>query len=206
MLCAVFGLLAAACAGEPVQLPARSPPPREMPNVAWPPYAPAPGSGRVVLHGTDGPMHVVAQADASFVPPGHSVPPTRTGDLCQATPCVADLPVGRYKLYLTSADGSFSHGDTDDITVTEGVTYYVRAPGRYEPPEWLRVYPVVLVTAAAAMAVTGIVLAAENEGTPRTAGLVMIGGGVVLGVWGGIELYDASRAKQQEGATTIWRP
>jgi hypothetical protein len=174
--------------------------------VPWPQYPPAAGYGRVLLHGTDGPMRIVAQADASFVPPGHSVPPTRTGDLCASTPCVADLPVGRYKLYLSSADGAFKHGDTDDLTVTEGVTYYVRAPGRYEPPEWIRVYPLVLVTAAAALIVTGAVVAAENEGTPRAAGIAMLGGGAVLGVWGGIELYDASRAKQQDGATTVWRP
>jgi hypothetical protein len=153
-------------------------------------------------------MHVVAQADRTFVPPGHSVPPTRTGDLCPSTPCVADLPVGRYKLYISSADGSFKHGDTDELNVTDGVTYYVRAPGRYEPPEWLRVFPVVLVTGAAALAIAGTVLAVNDDGSSqsRTAGYVMMGGGVAIGIWGGIELYDASRAKQQEGTSTVWRP
>jgi hypothetical protein len=179
-----------------------------MPRVLWPPYVPPSGHGRVVLNGTDGPMHVVAQADRSFVPPGQSVPPTRTGDLCSSTPCVADLPVGRYKLYLSSADGAFKHGDADELVVTDGVTYYVRAPGRYEPPEWLRVLPIVIVTGAAALLVAGAALALNGEASSqsRTAGYVMMGGGVVIGVWGGIELYDASRAKQQEGATTVWRP
>jgi len=177
-----------------------------MPSVAWPQYPLQVGYGRVVLHGTDGPMHVVAQADTSFVPPGQSVPPTRSGGLCPSTPCVADLPVGRYKLFLTSADGSFTHGDVDELTVTDGVTYYVRAPGRYQAPEWLRVYPIVLLTAAAALVVTGTVFAVEKDGTERAAGFAVLGGGVVIGVWGGIELYDASRAKQQEGATTVWKP
>lgn len=179
-----------------------------MPPVQWPPYAPPGGYGRVVLHGTDGPMHIVAQADASFVPPGHSVPPTRTGDLCPSTPCVADLPVGRYKLYLSSADGAFKHGDTDELMVTEGVTYYVRAPGRYEPPEWLAPLPIVLLTGAVGLLVAGTVLAANEHGSSdsRTAGYVMLGGGAAIGVWGSIELYESSRAKQQDGATTTWRP
>jgi hypothetical protein len=152
-------------------------------------------------------MRVTAQADHTFVPPGGGVTPTRTGELCMSTPCVVDLPAGRYRLFLSSADGSFSHGDTDDLVVTEGVIYYSRAPGHHEPPTWFPVLPTVVIVGAAALIAGGAVLATDREekGESRTAGFVLLGAGAVLGIWGGIEMYDASRAKQQEGATTIWR-
>jgi hypothetical protein len=150
-------------------------------------------------------MRITAQADTSFVPPGTGVPPTRTGELCSATPCVVDLPVGRYSLYLSSANGTFKHGDTDQLTVTEGLTYYVRSPGKYEPPTWLPWLPVLLVVAGVAVVTTGAVLAANDDSAVRTPGFVVLGGGVGLLTWGGIEYYDASRAKQQEGASTIWK-
>lgn len=167
---------------------------------------PPAGFGRVVLHGKDGPMRVVVQADPSFIPPGSAVPPTRTGELCPSTPCAADLPVGRYRLFLTSADGSFMHGDTDDLVVTEGVTYYVRAPGRYEAPHWIHAYPALLLAGAVALVIGGSVLASEPGDTNRGVGIATMLGGAGLGVWGGIELYDESRAKQQNGATTVWKP
>jgi hypothetical protein len=177
-----------------------------VPRVPLPPGDTTSGTGRIVLHGTDGPMQITASADHSFVPPGGGVPATRTGELCRTTPCVVDLPVGQYELYLSSADGSFKHGDTDTLRVTEGLTYYVRAPGKYEPPRWFAALPIVLSIAASAALVTGSVLAADpgDSGT-RTTGYVILGGGFALGVWAGIEIYDASRAKQQEGATTVWK-
>jgi hypothetical protein len=69
------------------------------------------------------------------------------------------------------------------------------------------VLPTVVIVGAAALIAGGAVLATDREekGESRTAGFVLLGAGAVLGIWGGIEMYDASRAKQQEGATTIWR-
>jgi hypothetical protein len=160
----------------------------------------------VILDGTDGPMRITAQADTSFIPPGASAPPTRTGELCVRTPCIADLPVGRYKLYLSSADGAFTHGDTDELVVTEGVTYYLRAPGKYEPPTWVPVLPTLLATMAAAVVITGAALATSHEESTQTTGFVVMGAGAALGIWGGFELYDASRAKTQAGTTTTWKP
>lgn len=202
----LIGLAAVGCAGEPKQLPPRAPPAREIPPVSMPAEMPKTGYGRIVLHGTDGPMRVVVQADTSFIPPGGSVPPTRTGELCPSTPCAADLPVGRYKLFLTSADGSFTHGDTDELIVTEGVTYYVRSPGRYEAPHWIHAYPALLLAGAVALVVGGSILASEPGNTNQGIGIATMIGGAGLGVWGGIELYDESRAKQQNGATTVWKP
>lgn len=151
-------------------------------------------------------MRVTAQADTSFVPPGAPVPPTRTGELCSSTPCIADLPVGRYKLYLSSADGTFLHGDTDQLDVTEGLTYYVRAPGHYEPPTWLAPLPLVLVITGAALLTTGLVMLIGTDQDLHTPGYFALGGGFALGTWGAFETYDASRAKQQAGATTVWKP
>ena len=86
-----------------------------LPRVDMPTTAPAAGNARVVLHTTDGPMRVEARADLDFVPPGSNAPPTRFGELC-VTPCVVDLPPGKYKLYLTSADGGYARGDVDNET------------------------------------------------------------------------------------------
>src|SRR5262245_10972846 len=99
----VFGLVG--CTNEPKILPPRAPPPRAAPPISVPSVPVPEGFGRVVLHGTDGPMRISVRADESFIPPGMSVPPTRSGELC-VTPCVVDLPAGRYKLFLVSDDGS----------------------------------------------------------------------------------------------------
>jgi hypothetical protein len=204
-VCILAGTLALACTSAPEHLPPRSPPPREVPPVPLPAAPLAAGYGRVVLHGTDGPMRVTAEAEAAFVPPGGHAPASRTGSLCATTPCVVDLPVGRYTLYLSSADGAFKHGDTDALEVTEGLTYYVRAPGRYESPTWFPALPTVLVITAAALITTGTVIAVSQDDGARAAGYAAIAGGVAVGTWGSIEAYDASRAKEQPGATTTWK-
>jgi len=161
------------------------------------------GSGRVVLHGTDGPMRITARADTAFVPPGTQMQPTRTGELC-TTPCAVDLPVGNYKLYMTSADGSYSHGDTDTIVVREGLTYYVRAPGKFEPPQWIHVLPTVIFAAGLTLALVGATMTTSEDETTQTTGMVLLGGGIAVSIGGGILAYDASRGTQQDGATTTW--
>jgi hypothetical protein len=197
---ALFGL---GCRGEPKALEPRAPPARQAPPVAIPELPVAAGYGRVVLHGTDGAMQITARSDTSFVPPGHPVPPNRTGDLC-TTPCVADLPIGRYKLYMTSADGSYSRGDTDMLDVREGTNYYLRAPGRFEEPEWIPILPSVIVAVGVVALLSGAALVASDDGSQRTGGIVLMGGGIGIGILGGILAYDASRGAIQEGATTTW--
>jgi hypothetical protein len=196
-------LLACGCAGEPKVLDPRAPPPREKPPVAVPPGPVAGGFGRVVLHGTDGSMNITARADETFIPPGMSVPPTRSGELC-TTPCIVDLPVGRYKLYLVSADGSVPGGDVDSIEVREGLTYYVRAPGRSEPRTWVPALPVMITIAGAAALIGGAALLSADDDSTRTGGVLLLAAGGVAVVGGSIVYYDASRGTQQQGATTSW--
>lgn len=194
--------LAAGCTGEPRVLSPRSPPPHVVPNVPVP-NAPLPaGYGRVVLVGTDGPMKVTARADTAFVPPGTSLPPTRTGHLC-TTPCVVNLPVGSYQLYMSSADGT-TEGDVDVLKVHPGVNYYLRAPGKFDPPTWLPAVPVALEVVAAAALIGGVPLASSDRNGERAAGIGLLVGGAAVGIAGGIFYYNASRGARQEGATTSW--
>jgi hypothetical protein len=152
--CLLLFVFVAGCHGEPKTLEPRTPPPRGAAPVTLPPTPVPDGYGRVILNGSDGPMKITARADTTFVPPGHPVPPNRTGDLC-TTPCIADLPVGRYELYMTSADGSYAHGDTDMLDVTEGVTHYERAPGKFVQPKWIPVLPTLVVAVGVAAALGG---------------------------------------------------
>ena len=199
-----FLLLAlGACTNEPKILPPRTPPPRAAPPVAVPPMPPGAGYGRVVLHATDGPMRVTARADQAFVAPGMQVPSTRTGELC-TTPCVVDLPQGVYKLYLVSTDGSVPGGDVDTLQVREGLTYYVRAPGRSEPRTWLPAVPFALTLVGAVALTGGLLLLSGEDQTAQTTGVLLLVGGGAAVVTGGIMYYDASRGTQQAGATTTW--
>jgi hypothetical protein len=161
----------------------------------------------VILDTTDGPMHVTAQADPGFVPPGASAAPSRTGELC-LTPCAADLPTGRYRLFMSSVDGG--HGDTDDLIVREGTTVYRRAPGKYETPSVSnRVPPALVMTLGVVLTSVGLVVAAGSSPSSRdatTSGLLLTGLGGAMAVGGGIWLYDASRAVRQSGSTTVWQP
>jgi hypothetical protein len=191
------------CVGSPKVLDPRSPPPKQPPPVQAPRAELPQGHGRVVLHTTDEPMQITARADASFVPPGHSVAPTRSGELC-VTPCVVDLPVGRYKLFMTSADGSHEHGDTDHLTVRDGVNYYVRAPGRFEPPTWTPAVPALFMVGAALLFATGVVVAIDEDSGRQVMGMAIAGAGLGIGVVGGIMAYDQGRGTIQEGATTAW--
>jgi hypothetical protein len=201
MTLAVF---AGACTGQPKQLPPRTAPPRQHPPVALPPAPPPEGLSRVVLHTTDGPMKITGKADTEFVPPGSNVPATRSGDLC-TTPCVVDLPAGNYRLYLASADGTYSRGDVDDIVVHPDATnYYVRAPGRYEPAQWLHVIPSVLIIAGSILVVGGLALTRSENDSDQTTGLALMGGGFALTITGGILAYDESRGSVQEGKSTTW--
>jgi hypothetical protein len=162
----------------------------------------------VVLDTTDGPMRVTAQADSTFVPPGASVAPSRTGELC-LTPCVADLPTGRYRLFMSSAGGE--RGDTDDLLVREGTTVYRRAPGKYETPSISnRVPPALVLTLGLVLTSVGLVVAAgsstSSQSSSMTVGFLLTGLGGAMAVGGGFWLYDASRAVRQSGATTVWQP
>jgi hypothetical protein len=195
--------MAVGCKGEPKVLEPRSPPARERPPVSLPTQPVASGMGRVVLHGTDGPLRVSARADVAFVPPGMNVPPTRTGELC-TTPCVLDLPNGHYRLFMSSADGSYEQSDTDDLLVRDGVTYHLRAPGKFVPPTWIPVLPTVMMIAATGAILGGSALLGQEDSSQKTTGGVLVGVGLAVAIGGGILYYDASRGARQDGATTEW--
>ena len=200
----LFPIVLAGCAGEPVRLAARTAPSRTMPRVALPATAPAPRYGRVVLEATDGPMRVAAKYDPSFVPPGGPIEQGRSGELC-TTPCVVDLPVGKYRLFLSATEAvEASAGDTDDLIVGEGVQIYRRAPGLYRTPNPIdAVGPAAVCIVAVAALAAGTALMARDS--TRGPGVGLFLGGAVGGVLGGFWAYKASRATQQDGATTAWR-
>lgn len=191
------------CLGEPRVLDPRSPPSRTPPSIPVPRTPLPPGYGRVVLDGTDAPLKITARADTAFVPPGGHVKPTRVGELC-VTPCVVDLPVGTYKLYMTSANDSNNEGDTDVLQVRPGLTYYRRAPGKFDPPTWIPVLPSVLIGVATLGFLTGALMASNRNSGQQVAGYGIMIGSVAFGTVGGIMYYNASRGARQEGASTTW--
>jgi hypothetical protein len=200
----ILPLLVGACAGEPRVLPPRTPPPRVMPNVAMPASQVPVHHGRVVLDVVDGPMRVDAKYDPSFVPPGGAPETARSGELC-TTPCVVDLPRGRYRLYLSAtAATDAGTGDVDDLVLGDGTYVYRRAPGRYKTPS---IYNQIAPGALIVLGLTGMVIGSallSNEDTAVPGGLVL-GAGVAATVGGGIWGYDATRAETQDGATTFWK-
>jgi hypothetical protein len=199
----VSGLLSLGCTGAPRQLEPRLPPPRITPEIALP-AAPIPsGFGRVVISTTDTAMNVSARADTSFIPPGATVAPTRSGDLC-TSPCVIDLPQGKYKLFMTGLARDLNHGDADELLVQPGVNYYVRAPGKFEPPEWIPVVPTILVILGTGLLAGGVAVAADHSNSSRAIGGAMMASGLSIGIVGGVMSYNKSRGTMQQGASTVW--
>jgi hypothetical protein len=119
------------------------------------------------------------------------------------------LPVGRYRLFLSST--ADSTGDSDDIVLPQGLTVYRRAPGKYETPSFANVVgPAALLIAGIVLVSIGPVVATagavgNNDTGATAAGVAMTVGGIAAAIGGGIWLYDARRAVQQEGATTAWQ-
>jgi hypothetical protein len=198
------------CAGEPRRLAAAQAPPRLVPSVRLPDTPIAPNHGRVVLDTTSGPMRVTAKYDPSFTPPGGSIEKGLGGELC-TTPCVVDLPVGRYRLFFSAtANAESSLGDSDDLIVNPGLTVYRRAPGRYQtssPAD--QVGPVALFAAGVLAVTIGAALlsahAASKDGDQAAPAALIVGGSAAL-IGGGVWSYDRSRATQQDGASTVWQP
>jgi hypothetical protein len=177
-----------------------------MPNVALPSTPLPQQRARVVIDTTDGPMLVAVRYDPSFIPPGGAPSTTQSGELC-TTPCVADLPVGKYRLFLSATGGTDpSMGDTDDVKLAEpGVYVYRRAPGRYDTPSpTAQIGPVTLVVLSSVALVAGfVILGADSEN--QAAGGALIGGGIAGSIGGWIWSYEASRAEKQDGRSTFFR-
>ena len=173
-----------------------------MPNVVLPRAPLATNRGRVVLDTVGSPMRVTAKFDPSFTPPGGATERGVSGELC-VTPCVVDLPVGKYRLFFSPLENSNSAlGDSDDLIVDEGITVYRRAPGLYRTPSPTDGIGPIAVMLAGALAITAGALTHKDDATLGTG--LLIGGGVAI-VGGGIWGYDKSRATQQDGATSVWQ-
>lgn len=199
----VSGLVLLGCAGAPRQLEPRVPPPRVVPAIALPSAPIAQGYGRVVLSTADTAMKISARADTSFIPPGATVAPTRSGDLC-ASPCVVDLPLGKYKLFMTGLGRDPNHGDADELLVQPGVNYYVRAPGKFEPPEWIPVVPTILVILGTGLLAGGALMTLDEANSSSVIGGSMMAAGLGIGIVGGVMTYNKGRGTMQQGASTVW--
>jgi hypothetical protein len=202
---AVAALLSApvalGCVGAPKLLPPRTPPAAVPPPVSLPSTPILPERGRVVVWTTDGPMRVVAEAQAQFQAEAHPGP--RAGELC-VSPCVVDVPPGNYKLYLSGIGATAALGDVDELRVGQGLTYYLRAPGKFDPPRWLPGGATAVVVGGAIVTAIGLGIALSPNDKATVPGTVTVGVGLALLVGGGIYLYDAQRGSIQEGATTQW--
>jgi hypothetical protein len=194
------------------QLPAREPPLRARPPVALPAEPPPPGSGRVVLDCVDGPAEVSAVWAGALQEPTHHVLPARaqpfSGPVC-TTPCIADLPYGRYDLYFSLRSPSITRGDHDQISVTTGVRVQRRALGTSTPADGgQRNGGVMLAIVGASAALTGAGFLALGASMDEQDSMVAIGGaslagGALLTVIGAL-MMQAGQATSQEGATTSW--
>jgi hypothetical protein len=177
-----------------------------MPNVRLPSTPPAERYARVIIDTTDGPMLVTARYDPSFVPPGGPPTTTQSGELC-TTPCFADLPVGKYRFYLSAAAGTDpSAGDTDDVTLAEpGVYVYRRAPGRYDTPSPTdQIGPAGVIIVSTVAMIFGLTLLGGDDANQAAGGALVIGG-IAGNIAGGVWAYEASRAVKQDGRATLFR-
>jgi hypothetical protein len=146
-------------------------------------------------------VRVVAQGQQEFqAPPSRGA---RSGELC-VTPCVVDMPPGTYTLYMRPADGQGSSGDVDQLAVSERLTYYLRAPGRFEHPTWVPAGPTLISTVGLTATTIGFLLLLGGSSDARALGWVLAAGGLTLSIGGGIFIYEAQRGKIQKGATTTW--
>jgi hypothetical protein len=185
------------CVGSPKMLPPRAPPDAVPPPVPLPATPPANDLARVVLFTTDGPMRVVAEAAPQF----QAREQPRSGQLC-VSPCVVDVPPGRYTLFFENVTPGASGGDVDEMQVPPGLTYYLRAPGRFEHPTWIPWSP--FLVGVAGVIVTSVGLGLAASGRDATPGLIVMGAGLGLTIGGAIYTYDAQRGSIQQGATTQW--
>jgi hypothetical protein len=179
-------------------LPPRAAPPAVMPAVQIPSNAPTSGRGRLVVDTTDGPMDVAAQRLQAF--DGASAGPVATGPLCR-TPCVVDLPFGRYDLYLSGLASDPSRGDKAPVEVREGTNVLLRAPGKYEVPNSAQPGPIVLASLGGLLAgVSPAFIAVKDSGIGLTVGSAVIGVALLVA---GLATFDYT-ADQQAGTSTFF--
>ncbi|MET0384844.1 MAG: hypothetical protein ABW321_02740 [Polyangiales bacterium] len=188
------------CATPRVLAP-RTAPPQQLPSVALPEQLPAAGQGRLVIDTTDGPMDVAAQRIESFTGAAGAGP--AAGPLCR-TPCVKDLPLGRYDLFLSGLASDPTRGDRAPVDVREGTNVLLRAPGKYEVPRAFQTGPFFLITGGVVLAAVSPAFLAQGVEQPAVTATMAVAGLAMLVA--GLILYDY-RPEQQAGTSTyFWQP
>lgn len=202
------------CVADPILMPERCPPQAIAPPIPMPTTPPAPGMVRTVVHSTDGPTTVSARAEEHFDVPSNKFSFRRQNPLC-VTPCVVDLPIGKYQLTFETPAGERLSQDTDTVELKPGVNYLVRAPGKNYPSQ-APVAPAWVLGAG----ITSFVVAnflflgyphLEDENTKKTLGNVSLGlnligltGAISGAIWYHQEKYRLQGATQK-GASTVWQ-
>lgn len=166
-----------------------------MPVVQLPSTPIPPGYGRVVIDATDGPMDVVAKTDGAF----SNNTPGRSGFLCR-TPCVADLPLGSYKLFFSGLEGDDARGDVARLEVGEGLNVLRRAPGKYDTPDQDPALGIVVAVLGTVMLSSGTYFIVSDEEAGGVA-LMTVGAGAMIG---GFVMAAPGPAEEQAGTTTAW--
>jgi hypothetical protein len=124
---------------------------------------------------------------------------------CASRPALSICRRAGTGFFFSALENSDSRlGDSDDLVVTDELTIYRRAPGRYETPRAAdQIGPVVLM-AVSVIALTAGLVVSINEKAPPLGPVAILGGGAGM-VGGGVWAYGSSRATQQDGTSTIWR-
>ncbi|MCK6538406.1 MAG: hypothetical protein L6Q84_35995, partial [Polyangiaceae bacterium] len=135
----------------------------------------------------------IAPPVAPRAPPRRACPTQRftTGPSRPLAACLAHASVGGEALRVIDV-------------VRDGVTYHLRAPGKFVPPTWIPVLPTVMMIAATGAILGGSALLGQEDSSQKTTGGVLVGVGLAVAIGGGILYYDASRGARQDGATTEW--
>jgi hypothetical protein len=200
----------------PQQLPARSQPARELPQIAIEPAPPPAGTGRVVLDSVDGPATVEeVVGETSGYAHGYDAfayaSATSTKPIC-TTPCVVDLLPGNHQLIFHTVGEKTSYVAT--VVAGARPSVYRLAPTRTTGPTGR-----VLVGGLDGLALAALMLAptllvvsaipsATKEGRSdevRSAGTALaVGGGILLGI--GIAIDFAGRGTITPGSAIQWEP
>ncbi len=159
------------------------------------------GEGRVLFGTTDGAMRVSVKKERDLGQEGGSQPRVQ-GYVC-TTPCVADLPLGTYRVYLSPGEGSdLESGDSDTLTVKRGTWVYLRAPGQFNRVTVGETYLSAVVVVGAALTVLpggGLLITG-----PRAVGGAVVAASVAGTIASGIWAHRLSRGTIQPGATTYF--
>lgn len=159
-------------------------PPRQSPDLSAEPPVPE-GAGRLYVDVVDGPTPVrsVERSSLRLQIGGGTLLAhrRRTEQLC-VTPCLVDLPYGRYELAFPSRGSG--RLETDEINVGPSPMVYRRALGLHDPPGAGHALGIVSTVFGAIAMVIGTVFLPVGLGTDSDS--MARAGGITLGVGGAL--------------------